>query len=73
MRAPIGFEVAENSLHGFCTRHEKGERPSRSVWCSHLGAPACAITSEHAADGQPCWHPTGGKTAKNRSEDIFVP
>ena len=42
-RAPRGVEVAENSSRGFCTRHARGERTSRSVWCSHGGAPAWEI------------------------------
>src|SRR5882672_11384139 len=47
-----------------CTRHGHGERTSRSVWCSHVGAPAREIKSEHIADGQRCWHVPGGKNQK---------
>ena len=61
------FEVAENSRLAFCTRHGHGERTSISVWCSHVGAPACEMKSGHAVDCQRCWNPTGGKKAKNRS------
>src|SRR6266849_1732110 len=67
-RAPRCFSVAENSALGCCTRHARGERTSRSVWCSHVGAPAWDITSAHVADGQRCWHPPGGKKAKSRPE-----
>ena len=72
-RAPICFSVAENSPRGFCTRHAHGERTSRSVWCSHGGAPAWEITSEHVADGQRCWNPPGGKKAKKPLRGYFCP
>src|SRR5438132_9185625 len=58
---------------GCCIRHEDGERTSISVWCSHAQAPACEIKSEHVTDGQQCWHPPGGKKAKNRSLGYFCP
>src|SRR5882672_1967428 len=46
-RTQICFSVAENRRLDFCNRHGHGECTSRSVWCSHAGAPACEITSEH--------------------------
>src|SRR5882724_13616519 len=67
------FEVAENSRLAFCTRHGHGECTSRSVWCSPAGAPACAITSAHVADGQRCWHPPGGKKSKKPLTGYFCP
>src|SRR2546427_12717061 len=58
---------------GCCTRHRHGERTSISVWCSHVGAPAWEIKSEHVADGQRCWHSPGGKNAKKPLRGYLCP
>ena len=72
-RTPRCFSVAENRRLDFCHRHGHGDGTSRSVWCSHAGAPACAITSAHVADGPRCWHPPGGKKSKKPLTGYLCP
>jgi hypothetical protein len=72
-RAPRCVEGAATSRMGCCTRQRQGERTSRSVWCSHVGAPAGAITSEHVADGPRCWHQPGGKQCKKPLRGSLCP
>ena len=40
MRVQIRFEGAETHIKTRCNRHPDGGRPSISVWCSHVRAPA---------------------------------
>src|SRR5712692_4646448 len=67
------FEVAEHRRLDCCTRHGHGDCTSRSVWGSPAGAPACAITSAHVADGHRCWNPPGGKKSKKPLTGYFCP